>query len=298
MAASTKNLTFAGRTARAGFSASSACACPSWSCSARGSGSAAWSPSPLNLKAAITSAQRTAIAPSAIRTPRRVQPRVALLHARPCGARRPARAAPRRRAEARVVLVDVELPVEPEPVRVGAQEALDVRLRREDVERLLLERAQVARPDLGRLLDVGELELLAVTGLAQAVSDLEHGRPSILGQIRGSSGAARKPPAQRPPRSRRRGRERRAASPRARFRVLRARPSVRSRLRRARRASQRATRPSTAEPQVAAVASTRVTRAQLTGRGEGRDRQHQAEQRAGRPTPGPRRCGLGRYCFL
>jgi hypothetical protein len=41
-------------------------------------------------------------------------------------------------AEAGVELVDVQLPVEPEVVRIGAQEALDVGLGREGVERLLL----------------------------------------------------------------------------------------------------------------------------------------------------------------
>jgi len=77
---------------------------------------------------------------------------------------------------ARVVLVDIELPVEPEVVRVRPQEALDVRLGRKRVEVLLLQRLQVAGPDLGRQLDVRELQLLAVARLAQAVADVEHGR--------------------------------------------------------------------------------------------------------------------------
>ena len=77
-------------------------------------------------------------------------------------------------AEARVVLVHVELAVEPEVVRVRAQEALDVGLGRERVEALLLERAQVAGPDLRRLLELAELELLAETGFPQAVANLEH----------------------------------------------------------------------------------------------------------------------------
>ena len=77
---------------------------------------------------------------------------------------------------ARVVLVDVELPVEPEVIRIGPQEALDVRLGRKRVEVLLFQRLQVAGPDLGRQLDVRELQLLAVARLAQAVADLEHGR--------------------------------------------------------------------------------------------------------------------------
>ena len=64
--------------------------------------------------------------------------------------------------EARVVLVDVELAVEAEVVGVGAQEALDVGLRREHVELLLLERAQVLAADLRRLLGLGELDPAAV----------------------------------------------------------------------------------------------------------------------------------------
>jgi hypothetical protein len=76
----------------------------------------------------------------------------------------------------RVELVDVKLPVEAQVVGVRAQEALDVRLGRESLEALLFEGTQVARPDLGRLLDLGELELLADASLAQAVADLKPGR--------------------------------------------------------------------------------------------------------------------------
>ena len=50
--------------------------------------------------------------------------------------------------EARVVLVDVELAVEAEPLRVRPQEALDVRVARERVEPLLLESAKVPRSNL------------------------------------------------------------------------------------------------------------------------------------------------------
>ena len=42
--------------------------------------------------------------------------------------------------EAGVVLVDVQLPVEPEELGVGAEEALDVRLRRKRRELLVLQR--------------------------------------------------------------------------------------------------------------------------------------------------------------
>jgi hypothetical protein len=81
---------------------------------------------------------------------------------------------------ARVELVDVELPVEPQVVRVRAQEALDVRLGRKRLEVLLLEGAQVARPDLRCQLDLAQLEVLADASLAQAVADLEHGEAPIV----------------------------------------------------------------------------------------------------------------------
>ena len=99
--------------------------------------------------------------------------------ARPRGRHAPGRA--NRRVlladdEARVVLVDVELAVEPEILRVGAEEALDVGVRGEQLEALVLQRPQVLAPDLGAVLRVGELDVAAQTGLAEAVSDLEHGR--------------------------------------------------------------------------------------------------------------------------
>src|SRR3954447_13094438 len=71
-AASTKNLTLAGRTTRAGFSFFCLWVLVVVVLGAR-FGIWAWSPPPLNLKAAITSAQRTAIAPRATRTPRRAR---------------------------------------------------------------------------------------------------------------------------------------------------------------------------------------------------------------------------------
>ena len=63
--------------------------------------------------------------------------------------------------EAGVVLVDVQLAVEAEVLGVGAEEALDVGLGREDVELLVLERAQVLGSDLRPLLELGEVESLA-----------------------------------------------------------------------------------------------------------------------------------------
>jgi hypothetical protein len=75
---------------------------------------------------------------------------------------------------ARVVLVDVELPVEAEELGVRVEEALDVGLRGQHLELLLLERAKVFRTDLGRPLDVRELEALAEPGFPKAVADFEH----------------------------------------------------------------------------------------------------------------------------
>src|SRR5262249_14102057 len=82
------------------------------------------------------------------------------------------------RDEARVVLVDVELPVEAEELRVRAQEALDVRLRRQHRELLVLERANVLRTDLRRELDLRVVEALPDARFTEAVADLEH-RPSL-----------------------------------------------------------------------------------------------------------------------
>ena len=74
-----------------------------------------------------------------------------------------------------VELVHVELAVEAEVLGVGTQEALDVGLRREEVELLLLERAQVLAADLGRLLDLAESRVPGAVRLTEAVADLEHG---------------------------------------------------------------------------------------------------------------------------
>src|SRR5262249_4588982 len=79
----------------------------------------------------------------------------------------------------RVELVDVELPVQPEVVRVRAEEALDVRLGGQDFELLVLQGAQVLPADLRRLLDLDEVEPLPETSLAEAVTDLEHRVPSL-----------------------------------------------------------------------------------------------------------------------
>ena len=91
--------------------------------------------------------------------------------------------------EARVVLVHVELAVEPEHVGVVAQEALDVRLGRQQVELLLLEGAQVLAADLRPPLDFAEVQLLAQARLAKAVADLEHSARSVDAKGRSYSDA-------------------------------------------------------------------------------------------------------------
>src|SRR5439155_1857709 len=77
--------------------------------------------------------------------------------------------------ETRVVLVQVELALESERVGVVAQEALDVRRRRQHVEVLGLEGFQVLGADLRLLLELGKVELLPQAGFAEAIADLEHG---------------------------------------------------------------------------------------------------------------------------
>src|SRR6266545_4811217 len=93
-----------------------------------------------------------------------------------------------------VVLVDVQLAVEAEVFGVSAQEALDVGLRRQLVEPLLLERAEVLAADLRARLDLRQGDLLPFPGLAEAATDLEH-RSASLDRLatspRGSSGARR-----------------------------------------------------------------------------------------------------------
>ncbi len=77
---------------------------------------------------------------------------------------------------ARVELVDVQLPVEAQIVRVRAQEALHVCVARQHRKLLVLEGVQVLAADLRGLLDRGKVEPLTHTRLAQAVADLEHRR--------------------------------------------------------------------------------------------------------------------------
>src|SRR5439155_3253921 len=79
-----------------------------------------------------------------------------------------------------VVLVDVEVPVEAEVVGVRAQESLHVRVARQLLPALLLERLEVAVADPDRLLDVGGREAAFQASLAQAPTDLEHAALSLM----------------------------------------------------------------------------------------------------------------------
>ena len=125
----------------------------------------------------MTRAVTTAIASSAttaIRDSRGPRSR------RGCGARRAReRSVVLADGEARVVLVDERLAVESERLRVRAQEAADVRRCGQDVEPLVLERAEVLRTDLRPLLELGEIELLTEPGLAEAGADVEHERGEL-----------------------------------------------------------------------------------------------------------------------
>src|SRR6185436_10008844 len=80
-------------------------------------------------------------------------------------------------------LFDVQLAVEPQVVRIGAQEAFDIGLPGQHVELLLLEGAQVLATNLRRLLDLRKVEALPQTSLAEAVADLEHGAWSLRQEV-------------------------------------------------------------------------------------------------------------------
>ena len=95
--------------------------------------------------------------------------------------------------EPRVVLVDERLAVEPERLGVRAQEPADVRRRGQDVELLVLERAEVLRADLGELLELWEVEALADAGLAEAGADVEHARRIVDGRRRAPVAQSREP---------------------------------------------------------------------------------------------------------
>ena len=80
---------------------------------------------------------------------------------------------------ARAVLLDQLARVEPEVVRVGAQERLDERGPGQQVPLLVLERAQVLGPDLRRRFHLGDVDPVAHARLAQLVPDLRHAAPRL-----------------------------------------------------------------------------------------------------------------------
>ena len=67
------------------------------------------------------------------------------------------------------ILVGEPLPVEPEVGGVGADEAAGVGAAGQGVPLLVLHRPQVAGPDLGRRLDLGEVEFAPIPRLSQSV---------------------------------------------------------------------------------------------------------------------------------
>jgi hypothetical protein len=76
-----------------------------------------------------------------------------------------------------LVLLDEQRDVEPQVLAVGAQEALDVGGAGKDVPLLVLERTQVLRADLGRRLDLVDVDLGAHARLTEGGPDLGHWRP-------------------------------------------------------------------------------------------------------------------------
>src|SRR4051794_32389199 len=84
---------------------------------------------------------------------------------------------------ARVVLVDVQLPVEAQVLGVRPEEPFDVRLLRQQMKLLVLECLQVFAADLRRRLDLREIEVLAQARFLQARPDLEHS-PSLIALVK------------------------------------------------------------------------------------------------------------------
>jgi hypothetical protein len=81
------------------------------------------------------------------------------------------------RSEARVVLVDEEISVESEVVRVRAEKSTGVGGAGNQVEALVLERLEIPRADVRIRVDLGELEAAANSRRAEAIADLEHPAP-------------------------------------------------------------------------------------------------------------------------
>ena len=73
------------------------------------------------------------------------------------------------------ILVDERVPVETQELGVGAQEPLRVRVARENLPLLVLERPQVLGPDLGPLLDRLDVDLVASARPLQHLADRQAG---------------------------------------------------------------------------------------------------------------------------
>ena len=80
---------------------------------------------------------------------------------------------------ARVVLVDIELAVQPERIGVGPQEPLDVRVAGQDVELIVFEGPQILGADFRARLELGDLEPLTRSSLPEAGANLEHEADSV-----------------------------------------------------------------------------------------------------------------------
>src|SRR5688500_3577245 len=77
---------------------------------------------------------------------------------------------------AQLVLLDEQLPVDPQVLRVRAQEALDESGAGQHLPLLVLDRAQVLRTDLRRRLDLGDVDPRAHPRLLQRGADVGHNR--------------------------------------------------------------------------------------------------------------------------
>jgi hypothetical protein len=77
-------------------------------------------------------------------------------------------------SEARLVLVDEELCVESEVVRICAQEPPSVSIAGKEIEALILERLEIPGANVRIGVDLSKLDTVANSRLPQAASDLEH----------------------------------------------------------------------------------------------------------------------------
>ena len=241
---------------------------------------------PPNFQATITSAVSAAIPASASEHDLALEPAVLVDARRRRGA---ARRRARRADEARVVLVDVELAVEPEEVGVRAEEALDVRLGGKHLELLVLERAQVLRADLRRELGLrksspwrtrASRRLLPISNMSSSVE------PASI-SARAAEAARRSRPRWRP-----RARSRSRATPRQLREPRRPAPPARSSVRSDRPRAPRTksgrrrcpTRIATGTAHAASSSDEAVLRRESAI--AGRDRERRRRRRAGRASDG------------